>query len=203
MVPEAASELPPAEPVRPFGVGEMPAEIYRFNWGAFFLPQFWGLVYGSLPILLVWLGALLSPVILASLFSTGDDWVPASVLVGVSVVSEIIAGSARLWAGVNATRLLWKRDATRLELVPGLRPRFSVERFVSRQRVWGVAGAALMGIFTAVGIPLTASLWAEYGLTFVGPLMTVVWFGAEVLLGIWLDVRMRAEPWPPVENAAE
>ncbi len=197
---------PIPEPVsleRPFGVGQMPAELHRFNWGAFFLPQFWGLAYSSWPVMLVWLGVLVSQLLIATVFDTGSTLASTTAVISASVISEMLGGAARLWAGLNATALVWKREAFRLEMVPGMAPRFSVERFESRQRVWAIVGAVLIGVLAVASVPVTAVVWADYGLTLVGPAMSLVWLGAEILLGFWLNARMRAEQWPPLENVAD
>jgi hypothetical protein len=187
-------EEPAESEPRYFGVGEPLPSLQRFNWGAFFLPLFWGAVYGSWQILGVWMLALLSPLLVGSLLGTGQEVVAATAVVGVTVVAEVVAGVARLWAGLNANRLVWAREALRLEFIPESKPRFTVERFVARQRVWTIWGAVIMGTSSLVAVPFTAQVWREYGLTYVGAAMPIMWLVMEVGLGLWLDYRLRAEP---------
>jgi len=192
----------PALSERPFGVGRLPLGLRRFNWGAFLLPLFWGAAYGLWPVVSAWLLAALTPIVLALMFATeGRTTLPFTTFVGIAVVSEMVAGLTRLWAGANANRLLWRREALRLELVPTSQPRFSTERYSARQRNWVLWGGALMLIGTAVGVPLAIPTWQEYGLTYVGAFMPLVWLAAEVMLAFWLDVRMRMEP-PDAEQPA-
>lgn len=185
----------PVEPELDYlGVGAPSPALRRFNWGAFLLPLIWGAVYGSWQILGVWMLALISPLFVGALMGTGQERVTATAVVGVTVVSEVLAGLARLWAGLNANRLVWAREAMRLEYVPDSTPRITVERFVSRQRVWTIWGAIIMGTSALVTVPFTARVWSEYGLTYVGAVMPLVWLAMEVGLGLWLDSRLRAEP---------
>jgi hypothetical protein len=194
-------ETPDAMPEPAFvGVGEPSPALRRFNWGAFLLPLFWGAVYGSWQILGVWMLALISPVFVAALTGGGQQVVTATAVVGVTVVSEVLAGLARLWAGLNANRLLWAREAMRLEYVPSATPRITVDRFVSRQRVWTIWGAVIMGTSSVVSVPITARVWSEYGLTYVGAIMPLVWLAMEVGLGLWLDSRLRAEQVADLET---
>jgi hypothetical protein len=184
---------------RPFGVGEFPRELSRFNWGAFLLPIAWGVVYGAWPVVAVWAAAALLPLVIAMML--GEAAVLLQNVILVTVVAEIASGLARLWSGVNANRVLWKRDAMRLEVSEKAKPRFTMERFRTRQRQWVIWSAALVGVTSAASIPLAASVWADYELTYVGAVMPILWLGAEVLLGVWLDTRMRSEP-PDGERAA-
>lgn len=187
---EAPAEVIPAY----VGVGEMPLELNRFNWGAFCLPLFWGAVYGSWPVMAAWMLALASPLVVSSLFGqTGASAQAASAVIAATVVSEVVAGAARIWAGVNANRLVWRRETRRLDFVQGSKPRFTVARFSSRQRIWALWGLVIVGVGTVASAPFTEPTWREYGLSYVGASMPVMWLAAEIVLGRWLDVRMRAD----------
>lgn len=177
---------------RAFGSGEMPDELNRFNWGAFLLPVVWGVVYGSWQIVGVWALALMAPLLLASLVGGASSLLSNVILL--SVASEIAAGVARLWAGANANRMLWRRDAMRLQVLTSARPRFTVERYKARQRLWTIWGAVIVGVSSVVAVPFMGMMWQEYELTYVGGVMPLVWLAAEVLLALWLDARVRAEP---------
>lgn len=204
----SAVEAQPAESAheRPFGVGGMPLSLYRFNWGAFFLPFFWGTAYGVWPILMAWGLGFVTPVLLGVL--SGPSATELPVFIALAVASEIAAGIVRLWAGVSANTLLWRREQTRLELLPDAAPRFSIERFAIRQRSWAVGGAVALVAISTIGtvglilVPSLESAWREYGLAIAGPLMTIVWLAVEVGLGLWLDVRMKTDP-PPTEAPSQ
>jgi len=190
------------EKLASYGVGKIPAVIRRFNWGAFMLPLFWGAAYGSWQIIGVWLFALVSPLFVAALTRTDQAGASISAIIGVTVLGEAVSGLARLWAGANANRLLWQREALRMAVVPESGPRFTVSRFTSRQKLWGLWGAVIVVVGTVATVPFTTSVWEEYGLTYVGALMPVVWLLIEIMLGFWLDNRMRLEP-PDAEQGAQ
>jgi hypothetical protein len=191
----------PSSPDRPFGTGPLPSELNRFSWGAFLLPLFWGVAYGVWPLVAIWAGVLVTPLMLSAFAVTPGQTPPASTVVGVSVISELVRGLGLLWAGTAAYRMLWRRESFRLEVLTGSRPRFTVERFLSRQRVWTVWGAVIMIVGTAVMVPFGFEAWRSYGLAYAGALMPLLWLAAELLLAFWLDVRMRAEP-PDGERTA-
>lgn len=189
----AAASVASAPALRGFGVGELPDTLNRFNWGAFFLPLFWGATYGSWQVLAVWFVALVSPTALGSLLGGSGGVLGPSAIIGITVASEVLAGLARLWAGANANRLVWRREALRVKVVEGAQARFTVEHFASRQRTWMIWSAVVIGASSVLSVPLTMPVWREYGLTYVGSLMPVAWLLAEVVAGLWLDARMRAE----------
>lgn len=183
--------MPQAE--RPFGSGEMIAELNRFNWGAFLLPVVWALAYGSWQVLGAWLVAVSSPVLITML--AGADQLSASVsaLVAATVASEVVSGLARLWAGANANRFLWSRERLRQEVIVGSGPRFTVETFVHKQRRWTIWGGIAVGVMAVATIPVASVVWSEYELTYVGAIVPIVWLVAEVVLGVWLDRKMQME----------
>jgi hypothetical protein len=189
----------PDEADRGFGVGSMPAELHRFNWGAFFVPIAWGVVHGAWPVVAVWAAAALIPVAIAGIF--GADGSLFGNLVLTTVAAEISSGVVRLWCGVNANRVLWRREAVRIESLEGASPRFFLKRYLKRQQQWTVWSAVLVGVSFVVAVPFAAQLWADYGLTYIGAALPAVWLGAEIFLGLWLDASMKSEP-PDIERAA-
>lgn len=198
----------PATLQRPFGVGELPRELARFNWGAFLLPPLWGFVYGAWPIILAWLAAIGIPLVIATIVADGGKSALAQASVGLAVISEITMALLRLWAGMNANALAWKREVRRLELTPGAPPRTTVETFGSRQVIWVVIGGALMAlsvvsviIYVAADGELGRQLREQIQLTRVEAGMSLVWLAAAFLLGLWLSVRMRAEADRPRDAA--
>lgn len=173
------------------GVGKFPRALNRFNWGAFFLPVFWGVAYGVWPIVIVWLMALAASLFFTTFAAEGAERL--QVIAAIAVGTEIVSGLARLWAGSNANLLLWRRDQLRLEVLSGSEPRFTVEKYEAKQRVWRIAGAIMLGLSAVTVGLLNAQQWATFGLTIVGPALPVIWIVAEVSLGIWLDSRMKTD----------
>lgn len=191
---------PPAPVEGDFGSGEFPERLRRFNWGAFFLPFFWAIAYRSWPVLTAWFVAVMSQILIVSI--TGPlQGSQLTTLLGATVVAEIISGLCRIWAGLNANASLWKREATLRQLLPAYQSKHSVGRFTERQKVWTIVGAVVAVGGAVVLAPLEATIWKEYGLTFVGAAMPTVWLGAEVALAFWLDYRLRKDP-PDVEASA-
>jgi hypothetical protein len=138
-----------------------------------------------------WVIGTTSPFLFASLFGVDGKTPPIATFIAAEILSEIVAGIARLWAGANAYRTLWRRDAFLNELgrPPG---RGEVGAFLGRQRAWTLAGAVAMTIVAAASVPLSAKFWGTYGLSVAGPAMSVGWLVAEVALGLWLARQMRA-----------
>jgi hypothetical protein len=185
---------------RGVGQGEMPAKLDRFNWGAFFVPFFWGIVFGVWPIVYLWLLAFMSPLLLLMLVGSGGTDMMRASMTGVIVISEIINGAVRLWVGMNANRLLWKREERRLEMTSGATSRFSVASFSARQRTWAVVG----GVVTVLSVVVVSGaavlpgdigeqLRTQISLTPLEAALSVVWLGAEIALGVWLAVKMRQD----------
>ncbi len=184
----------------PFGGGEFPRELDRFNWGAFFVPAFWAVAYGTWPILFFWLFTLLLPIFLLMITgSFGQTTLEASI-VGVTVISQFAEGVMRLWAGANANAMLWKRETLRLDVVEGSRPRFSLERFVARQRTWTIIGAVIM-VLSIAGVVMLAALPGasgdqlreQVGVASSDAVLALVWAVAEFVLALWLAGKMRAD----------
>lgn len=187
------SSPPPPEPESDFGRGEVPLELRRFNWGAFFLPFFWGIWYRSWPVMTAWFVAVTSPVLIVA-FTGATQGGKLTNLVAAAIFSEIASGVCRLWAGLNANAGLWRRDGVMREMLPSYRPKYSTQTFRTRQRTWTLVGAIVAGLSAVAVAPFEAQMWQEYGLTYVGAVMPAVWLGAEVLLALWLDVRLRKDP---------
>lgn len=204
---ESEPQTPQQAAERGFGIGEMPAELHRFNWGAFYLPLFWGIAHGSVPILTAVIISYLVPLGLATLVTNPDG----QAMLGVLVVSQIVTGFVRVWSGASANGLAWQREAMITERVTAGKPRYSIERFASRQRVWAIVTAAvsvgaiallalMMGTFTLTGTPLPKDFpleWLDVGLA-------AFWLAAEIGVGLWFAAQMRAE-FPeaaPTDNAA-
>lgn len=200
--PDSESDVPsPALPDDGFGKGDLPENLRRFNWGAFFLPFFWGVAYRSWPVLAAWFVAVTSPMLIIAMTGATRGG-RLSVVLGVSVASEIVAGLCRLWAGLNANSGLWRRDALLREMLPAYQSRLTIDRFTARQRIWTIVGAVVALLSAALIAPFEASVWREYGLAYIGGAMPIVWLVAEILLGLWLDDRIRKEP-PDVEKSAQ
>lgn len=173
-----------------FGVGEMPAEVARFNWGAFALPLFWAIAYGAWPITGLWLLSLAAPLFLSAVLGIDPTHGPVQALLGVSAVSEIFNGIVRLWAGANGNAVAWKREQLRLKLVETAEPRFAISRFLSRQRIWRIAGLVILMAALVGTVYLNAAAWSTYGLTVYGAIEPVLWLGAEFALGVYLARSM-------------
>lgn len=192
-VSEIAEEPEPELPPPPFGEGEFPARLDVFNWGAFFLPAIWGIVYGVPLLVGLWIAALFLPIVLVGLVGSQDP----GVVTGAVVISQVFSAAARLWAGTAANRLAWRQQMLR-QTVLGLPPRFSERGYLDRQRMWTIGGAiltavsltglvALLGLSRALGIEQPAETqltWTEVGLT-------VGWTLAEVGLALWLSRKNR------------
>lgn len=199
---KAASSAKHVPPEDQFGRGEMPQYLRRFNWGAFFLPFFWGFAYRSWPVLMAWFIAVMGPLLVFSMAGAVGENVPLDALLTATVISEVVTGLCRLWAGSNANAGLWRRDMVLLDLVPGYQSRISVQKFVRRQKTWAIVGAVFVPFTALVLVPLEAKVWSEYGLTYVGAALPMVWLVAEIGLGLWLDARLRKDP-PDLEHTAQ
>lgn len=197
---------PKPEPVpreHGMGQGEMPAELKRFNWGAFFLPFFWGTAYGVWRIVYFWVLAFMSPLLLLMLVGLGGEAAMQASMTGVIVVSQIIAAVVRLWVGMSANTLLWQRESARLEAVAGAVPRFSTDRFASRQRTWLIVGIVItalsvMGLAVIALAPGEASeqVRSQLSLTPGEAGLSALWLTAEIVLGFWLAFKMKQESSP-------
>ena len=178
-----------------FGVGEIPASLQRFNWGAFLLPALWGVVYNVWAIVGMWFLAAFSPLFLAIVFGVTqtNGAISTPSLIAITVVSDALISFVRVWAGGSANRLFWDREAIRLRTKPSARPKFTTQTYPLRQRPWAVWGTVglLGGIaFTAVS---NYRIMQPYGLGAMFVAEPVVFLAAQVALGVWLSRKMREE----------
>ncbi len=190
---EAKPQDPATPPEVGFGVGPMPDDLYRFSWAAFTLPFFWGIAYGVWPIVTWWLLSLLLPLVLGAALGLGDGADSVRMLVGITVAAEAVNGIVRLWVGASAHSLLWRKEAIRLEVLPGARPRFGPAKFKSRQRVWTIVGWTVLIISLIATVIVNYTQWEQYGMAIAGAIEPLIFIGAEVWLGVWLGLKMRAE----------
>lgn len=204
---ENAYEAQPEQRPRGVGEGDMPASFNRFNWGAFLLPAFWGLAYGSWSLVGLWMLALLTPSILALLLGGGEAQL-AENTVSIVVISEFVAGAMRLYIGSVANGVFWRRENLRLKVIEGSTPRLSIDRFLGGQRTWTIVGAVVMALsfasalFVAMaGGDTAAELRSQLGITQVDAIASIVWLVAEVLLGWWLSGKMREDSLSPQDGA--
>lgn len=182
---------------RPFGVGDMPSGLDRFNWGALLLMPLWGIVYGSGAVIGWWIVQQFSAISISSLVSATAS---GSAVAAASSVAMVINIAVGLWVGMNANRWLWRREALRLQVLKGAQPRFSVGKFMSRQLSWLIAGGVLtvismMGL-AALGLstdPVVVQMRTEFMIGTADITATAVWTFAEVALAAWLAARMRSD----------
>lgn len=182
--------MPPApEPM--IGVGPLAPGAYRFNWGAFLMPGLWGIVYGVWQFIALWMVSILLPFGVIALMGGSDTSTPVlSALIGSTVVSEAFVGIARLWSGMNANRLLWKREQLRLAIVPNAAPKHPIGKYLRRQRTWAYVGAVLLVPAIALNTPAAYAEWQKYSLGILAVIEPLVWLIAELALGAWLAYRM-------------
>ncbi len=194
----------PTEVVLDFGVGDFPRALDRFSWAAFLLPLPWAIGYGAWSVLTLWTIMALIPFVLVALVgSFGEDAVALNI-VAINIVSEVLAGGIRLWIGANANRMLWVREKFRLGLIEGARPRFSIDKFVGRQRTWVWVGAIIMAL-SVVGLALLAlsteptvvQFRTEQSLEPRDAALAGFWLLAQIVLGMWLAAKMREESAEP------
>lgn len=186
-----------------FGVGEFPASLQRFNWGAFLLPALWGVVYSVWRIVGLWFLAAFAPLFLSIVFgvtqANGALAMPS--LIGITVVSDAFLAFVRVWTGGSANRLFWDREAVRLRTKPDARPKFTNQTYSVRQRVWMVWGIA--GLVGGLGFTVVSNyrLMQPYGFGIAFVVEPIVFLGAQIVLGVWLSRRMREE-YPDAATSA-
>lgn len=194
-------ELGVAGPQRDFGSGEMPPELNRFNWAAMLLPSIWGIAYGAWPVVSLWLITFITPFVLVTIVGFGGTDAVATWAVGITVISQLVGAIISLYIGMNATAILWRKEHARLEIIEGSVPRFSIERYLTRQRLWiafgvgitlmSVAGLAIIGLASG---EVADQVREQMGVSRIDAAGAFVWLAAEVLLGLWLSYKMRKEP---------
>lgn len=135
---------------RPFGVGEYPADVMDFfHWGAFAEPTLWGIVYGVWQVMAVSIVATLIP-LLVYLAIPEEAALQVSVQLGVLALSGVTVSVARIWIGMNASRLAWVREAQLVERALSGQPRRDIAWYVSRQWRWILWANVVLVITTAV-----------------------------------------------------
>lgn len=203
----AEAVFSPALLMRGYGVGEMPEDVKRFNWGAFLLMPFWGVAYGLPSVIAWWSATYFLPVILSSLFGAGTA---VSTLAFVSAALLVVTSVVKLWVGMNANTWLWKREHFRLETLQGVPPRFTIQGFFQRQRKWIIAGAAMLGLSFASYALLGLSnaqefvkMRAQFSLTPVQISISAGWTIAETMLALWLAGKLRQPSGAPFASGGE
>lgn len=204
---DPTTEPPVAVPIDPetlgFGAGDMPMELNQFNWGALLLPLLWSVAYGVWPVFMLWMLGFVTPYVLISLVGLAGQAAVASAAVGITVVAQLIATAISLYIGMNASRMLWQKESIRLQLIPGASPRFSVAKFIARQRWWRTFGVAVLG-FSVAGLAIIGLSGGEVAeqvrsqmqVSRIDAGLAFVWVAAEIALGLWLAAQMRKEARP-------
>lgn len=180
---------------RGYGVGEMPDDVRRFNWGAFLLMPFWGVAYGLPSVLAWWSMTYFLPLAVSSLV---EEATAASTLAGISAVLLVITSTVKLWVGMNANTWLWRREHFRLEALNGIPPRFTIQGFFQRQRKWIIVGIALLALsFVSYGLlalsvsPEFVAMREQFNITPMQLSVSAGWTLAETLLALWLASKLR------------
>lgn len=196
--PQDVATSPPV--TRDFGEGEMPPELNRFNWGALFMPAIWGVAFGVWPVVSLWLLSFMTPFVLVSLVGLAGEGAVQRSAVGITTFSQVVSTAISLYIGTHATSMLWRKEHARLELVEGATPRFSVERYLGRQKLWTAFGIALT-VFSVLGLAVIGlgsgevadQVRSQWGITRFDAAGAFVWVLAEIGLGLWLAFQMRKE----------
>lgn len=180
-----------------FGVGELPDEAYRFNWGAFFLTPLWAIAHTSVAVVGWWVVGILATVMIASFLTPAS---PAATIAIAGSMASVIEIAIRLWVGVNANAWLWRRERARLEVLEGSSPKFTLATFQRRQLRWFVAGAIItltsvagLGVLYWSTLPDIVSVREQFGVTRVQVATSAMWSFAEVVFALWLATQMRRE----------
>lgn len=127
-----------------FGVGDPPADIRRFNWGAYLLPEFWPFFNGMPEVGLAYWGLVFGAV--AFTFAVPDTGGAVSVLLLVPQLLIIVLTVA--FAAV-ADVMRWVRQSRALDAG---QPRevFTLVQYRQSQRRWLLAGWLVTGLSLAV-----------------------------------------------------
>lgn len=181
-------------PQRKVGDGDFPAELDRFNWGAYLLPVVWGAVYGVWPLIGAWGLALLSSMFLYGLVPAVNEVPEVRGFIMASIGVSMVVSAVRLWAGYRANRLMWKRNVIVAQLSETLSARRpTLQRFEERQIMWARIGWIVLIAGTVAMMPVVYEAWEPYGLGAVGVAREIVWLIAEVGAAWWLAIKMREE----------
>ncbi len=180
-----------------FGVGEFPPTLTRFNWGAYLLTPVWGAVYGAWPVISLWLLGLTVTFFISALVPQDASQTTA---LTASLVSTVISAAIKIWIGMNAASVLWKREALRIASVPGAQPRYTVRKYLEKQRNWSVVAIAYL-VTSLIGLlslatnadPALAELRQQLGLTPAVVWVSFGWTVAETLLVVWLAMALKRD----------
>lgn len=179
-----------------FGVGELPAEVDTFNWGAFIMLPLWSLVHGAWQLVLMWIGVLIAPLI--GSFALGLiagalrlEW-GGWLVIAPALLGEAAVLAARLYAALNAGRLTWQNDAGRIA-AGKRRPRSSVAKYRADQRTWVKVAIVVAVVVTPASSYATYVQWdTGFGMGLTGAALTGGAFLVEMLIG-YIVYRMRRE----------
>jgi len=133
--------------------GEYPAELFDFfNWGAFALPEIWGIVHGVWSIVVIaFVASLLPAYLLATV--TLDQNATTSMYYGVLALAQVVQGAVRLWVGMNANRLYWNQIGSGKGFTfKWTRKDFTIKQFFAKQKQWALVGVLVMIFSTLIGV---------------------------------------------------
>lgn len=191
-MPHEMDGLEPPVVGRMLGEGEMPSELMRFNWGAFWLPQFWGFAYGTWSLVGLWLLGASVAIFAAGAVPSSGQRVLSALILGTCITS-VVEAVIRLWAGMRANRLAWRRQARLLAMAGTAAKRIPLATYLKRQRTWGMIGLIVVVGSSALVLPEVRNSWSEFGAGDVGVALGVAWIAVEGVAGIWLAGKARAE----------
>ncbi|MCL2025024.1 MAG: aldo/keto reductase [Coriobacteriia bacterium] len=160
-----------------------------FHWGAFALPEVWAIAYGAWLIFLVALIATFIPYALLLIIGTGAFASSVEVIFGVATLGQMLSVMVRLWAGINANRLAWKREVNYLTRTGRAgRPRKVIAQYLATQRIWSTIGMAVMLVIMGATIAMDYSVMREGDQTLAyGTLaFNLVWLFALFVSGWWM-----------------
>lgn len=176
---------------RPFGVGSYPQRFFDFfHWGAFAEPLIWGVFYGIWPVAFLALVAQSIPYIVSYgvlQIASADYANSLTVVFAITALAELVAGVVRLWAGMNANRLLWKRESVVIAMMRKGKPRWTFAYVLSRQRLWA---RVTMAIYV---VSFLVMAYVNY-LTMLETSELVAWFAAGHTI-VWALAILTAAHW--------
>jgi|GEM_PF-17382 len=134
------------------GQGEYPSHLFDFfNWGAFALPEVWGIFHGVWSIVIMAVIATIIPMFILTSIAMGET-MSNSAYYGVLVISQVTQGVVRLWAGMNANRLFWRQAASNKSSRLGfMRRAQTIKQYFAKQKQWALVGMIVMIISTVIG----------------------------------------------------
>lgn len=119
----------------------VPQGVPRFNWGAFFFPPLWPLVYG-LP---GWSFVAVATQLLLLVMSNGlTQDSPSDTVYLVIGLQEAVTLGLRVYYGLNITAAYWQRHPERM----------SAADYTRRQPKWATTGALIMVAYLALNVYL-------------------------------------------------